>query len=118
MKLVNVIWFNPESRVIGIVVGEDEVTGKHKAYIGLGAGDNENSDAQQILNHGAPFTIPLQTGQLLKTMGALAPDLTATQAKIWREKLETSPVLHGDKQLDLGLYEELKAFLTRMVDRK
>ena len=117
MKLLDVVWFNGE-RLIGMVVGEDEVTGEKKAYIGIGAGGSEAHDSQHILERGVPFTIPFRTGQLLKSLGALAPDLTPTQAKIWLDKLLNSPVLHGDKQLDVGLYEELKAFLSKMAERK
>ncbi len=69
MKLVNVIWFNPESRVIGIVVGEDESLANIKPTSAWAPALQRKFGREgQILNHGAPFTIPLQTGQLLKTM--------------------------------------------------
>ncbi len=117
MELIDVVWFSGE-RLIGVVIGEDEFTGEKKAYIVTGAGISAEQDSKHILDHGVPFTIPFKTGQLLKSIGALAPDLTTIQAKIWLNKLMSSPVLHGDKQLDVGLYEEIKAFLGKMAERK
>jgi len=43
----------PPSSTIGIVVGEDEVTGEIKFYIGVGSGVDEGADERMILEMGA-----------------------------------------------------------------
>jgi len=53
MKLVQVYWFT-SGKTTGIVIGQDEVTGKCKGYIGTAAGANELSDATHILEYGSP----------------------------------------------------------------
>ena len=52
MKIINTIWFSK----IGIVMGKDEVTNEPKAYIGLGAGINEEADIKYITKRGSKFT--------------------------------------------------------------
>ena len=47
-------WFTGIFGTIGIVVGKDEVTGKKKAYIGLGGGADENADIEHIARTGSP----------------------------------------------------------------
>jgi len=51
------IWFIPIGLIgqIGIVMGEDERTGKRKAYIGIGYGLSEQRDEQRIIQTGARF---------------------------------------------------------------
>ena len=56
MRITNFQWFTHMGATIGIVIGEDEVTGKKKAYIGCGAGLDEGEDARHIAKTGAKFT--------------------------------------------------------------
>lgn len=65
MKILNTLWFTEmgSPRPIGIVFGVDEVTGKHKAYIGTCSGMNEKLDADYIAQHGAKF--PFESAKLL-----------------------------------------------------
>ena len=55
MKILDAIWFNEmgKKEPIGIVIGEDEITGEKKAYIGVGAGFEEGSDVISISERGA-----------------------------------------------------------------
>ena len=55
MKIIDAIWFteHASTRPIGIVIVEDEHTGKIKAYIGTGHGYDEGVDAYHIVSNGA-----------------------------------------------------------------
>jgi hypothetical protein len=55
MKIIATHWFTEMGGCLGIVVGEDEITGERKAYIGSGDGFSENADAQKILQRGGKF---------------------------------------------------------------
>lgn len=56
MKIINSFWFTG-LKTIGIITGEDEVTGKRKAYIGVSAGFDEKSDTLEITSYGLPFSL-------------------------------------------------------------
>lgn len=80
MKILDAVWFTPippawlqavamsgVSLTIGVVLGQDEVTGQKKAYIGYGRGRDEGEDSGFIASHGSP--IPLEAvGVLFGTM--------------------------------------------------
>ena len=55
MKIIDAIWFTEmgSQRPIGIVIGEDEHTGKKKAYIGTAFGNDKGADAAHIAATGA-----------------------------------------------------------------
>jgi hypothetical protein len=57
MKITDSIWFTSFGWIgcIGIVMGEDDVTRKRKAYIGVGLGVNEAFDERLIVQNGAKF---------------------------------------------------------------
>lgn len=55
MNLIDAIWFTSLRGTVGIVIGEDEVTGKRKAYVGIGDGFDEKVDAEHILEWGCPL---------------------------------------------------------------
>lgn len=57
MKILDTIWFTEMGslRPIGIVIGEDEITGERKAYIGVGNGESEERDSKSIAGTGAKF---------------------------------------------------------------
>lgn len=59
MKILNAIWFTEHgsSRPIGIILGIDENTKEHKAFIGTGNGVSEEIDAGYIASHGAKFPV-------------------------------------------------------------
>lgn len=59
MKILDVIWFTEMGslRPIGIVIGEDEITGERKAYIGVGNGEDEERDSKSIAGTGAKFSL-------------------------------------------------------------
>jgi len=56
MKIIDDIWFTSFMANIGIVIGEDEVTGERKAYIGVGDGFHLEVDRQMIATHGAKLS--------------------------------------------------------------
>ena len=59
MKIIDSLWFTSLGILggcIGIVLGEDEVTGEKKAYIGTAVGDNQERDERHIAMNGAKFT--------------------------------------------------------------
>jgi len=51
------IWYTVGFSCIGIVSGEDVMTGEFKRYIGIGSGKDERSDIKNIVTKGAPFHI-------------------------------------------------------------
>lgn len=56
MNIQDAIWFTElGGQCIGIVIGQDEVTGERKAYIGTGYGEDEGLDARFICANGAKF---------------------------------------------------------------
>ncbi len=58
------MWFTtPHAHTIGIVMGEDKVTEKLKAYIGLGDGVDEEADKKKIAELGSHF--PIETAKYL-----------------------------------------------------
>lgn len=59
MKVTDTYWFTPAvGGPVGIIVGVDEVTGEHKAYIGsLAASTTEKVDAQQIAEYGSKLDL-------------------------------------------------------------
>lgn len=64
VKTVNQYWFNGMFGTIGIVTGEDEVTGKRKAYIAPVPGMSEEADVRRIKEAGAPVD-PRQIADIL-----------------------------------------------------
>lgn len=56
MKIKNSHWFTGMNFTIGIVTGVDEVTGKPKAYIGLGRGYDPDVDTRLIAQQGSPVS--------------------------------------------------------------
>lgn len=66
MKEIKTFWFTNVSGVIGIVVGEDEVTKKRKAYIGVASGAGVQADTDYIKSFGSPVSLAV-----LREMAAL-----------------------------------------------
>lgn len=54
MKIKQAYWFSTMVGTIGIIVGEDEYTGKRKGYIGNAAGYDEEADTKHIAERGSP----------------------------------------------------------------
>lgn len=69
MKNTHDYWFSGLVPLVGIVVGEDEITGEGKAYIGVAAGLDQVADAKHIAQRGAKLTLPV----LDEIRGHLAP---------------------------------------------
>ncbi len=65
MKILETIWFTGMYGFVGIVLGEDNITGERKAYIGVHNGVDEDSDRALIANGGAHLTKEI-AAQLLK----------------------------------------------------
>lgn len=60
MKILDTKWITlMTGECIGIVVGEDKITGKRKAYIGMGQGRNEDDDTTQIAENGSPLYLSM-----------------------------------------------------------
>lgn len=57
MKITHDIWFNNALGVVGIVVGEDEITGESKAYVGVAAGHNLQDDMKLVAELGGKFPL-------------------------------------------------------------
>lgn len=57
MKVTEKFWITTDRGCIGIICGEDEITGERKAYIGIGNGQNENWDAEYIAQQGSPLSL-------------------------------------------------------------
>ena len=57
MKIIDSIWFNNSLGTMGIVVGEDEITGKRKAYVGIGRGADQDQDIELIKENGVQLTL-------------------------------------------------------------
>lgn len=57
MKVIETIWFTNNDGCIGIVIGEDDVTGDRKAYIGPASGADEKGDTGKILAWGNKLSI-------------------------------------------------------------
>ena len=58
MKLDKVAWFTTsDGKVIGVVLGRDEMTDVPKAYIGVCGGKDERSDLAMIVLKGAQFPV-------------------------------------------------------------
>ncbi len=71
MKEIKTFWFTNSTGVIGVVVGEDEVTAERKAYIGISSGGNERADTEMIKNYGSPVSQAFLQGMmiLMKKLG-------------------------------------------------
>ena len=55
MEIFDSTWFTmPNGTAIGIVLGEDKLTHRKKAYMGLGRGQSQEDDEKWILEHGYP----------------------------------------------------------------
>ena len=59
MKILRDYWFSGLGPLIGIVAGVDEVTGKGKAYIGVGQGIDQEADAKYVAKTGAKLPLPI-----------------------------------------------------------
>lgn len=99
MKIINSFWFTG-LKTIGIITGEDEVTGKRKAYIGVGAGFDEKSDAHEITCYGSPFSLEVAE-LILKDL----KEVEKTKQK--NVKVSFNPEAH-DKQNEFGLTSNYK----------
>lgn len=64
LKVLGSIWFG----LLGVVKAQDKITGELKIYIGMGDGENENEDIEQILAWGKKYT-PEHFKFLLKWAG-------------------------------------------------
>lgn len=52
MKIIDKLWFTSTLGTMGIIVGEDEVTGERKAYVGIGYGVSEDHDLGMVKSWG------------------------------------------------------------------
>ncbi len=55
MKIISVHWLSGNFGTLGIVVGEDTITKKKKAYIGKAFGANEEHDTKHVAEQGSPL---------------------------------------------------------------
>ncbi|KKN28987.1 hypothetical protein LCGC14_0848530 [marine sediment metagenome] len=53
MLILDTIWLTGMYGNIGIVLGEDSITGEKKAYIGVHTGHDEDSDREMVASGGA-----------------------------------------------------------------
>ncbi len=59
MKIIETFWFTGGIGTVGIVVCENEVTRKRKAYIGIASGLCEQVDTESIMHHGSKVSLPI-----------------------------------------------------------
>ncbi len=57
MKVIETLWFNGFKGSVGIVVIEEDVTKKRKAYIGVASGKDEKLDTDGIISWGQRFSL-------------------------------------------------------------
>ena len=57
MNITHDYWFSGMAGLVGIVVGEDEITGEIKAYIGVALGIDQESDAKYVNQGGTKLTL-------------------------------------------------------------
>ena len=57
MKIIETLWFTNKDGCIGIVVGEEDITGDRKAYIGPASGTDVKADTEAILAWGTKFSL-------------------------------------------------------------
>ncbi len=58
VMVIDAAWFTDMTmgaKIIGIVLGKDEITGEVKAYLGVGSGFDEGRDAERIIRLGQKF---------------------------------------------------------------
>lgn len=63
MKVLKKTWFTQGIYVMCVVLGEDEVTKKKKAYIAVVSGLDEKTDINYVCSHGAHF--PVDAAEIL-----------------------------------------------------
>lgn len=56
MRVTGTYWFSGMTGMLGIVTGEDEMTGEKKAYIGVVDGQDEEADTERIRQLGSPVS--------------------------------------------------------------
>lgn len=54
---------HPTDRTIGVIICEDQLTHTHKAYIGVGTGEDEAWDTKRIMERGGTF--PVEMAELI-----------------------------------------------------
>ena len=59
MKTIDATWFTTLSGTVGIVVADDEVTGKRKAYSGIVSGLDEKHDTERVKCYGVELSLPI-----------------------------------------------------------
>lgn len=80
MKIIHDVWFNNMLGVVGIVVGEDEITGERKAYVGVAAGHNLEDDMKLVAELGGKF--PLVRAEEIRDLLAMPRKKTTGMPKI------------------------------------
>lgn len=66
MKILDTMWFNSRGGHCGLVIGEDEVTGEKKAYIGVVSGTNEEADTKEVAEWGCRVNLSRLNGIIKK----------------------------------------------------
>ncbi len=91
MKFIDSFWFHNLSETFGIVVGEDEHTGKRKGYAAVVTGFNQKGDEAHIMAHGGPVSADYlkEIADKLDPPAPPAPD--TTRADIFKEIDERFP---------------------------
>lgn len=69
MNITHDFWFSGMAGLVGIVVGEDEITGEIKAYIGVAPGIDQVADAKFVNQGGTKLSL----STLDEIRGHLAP---------------------------------------------
>jgi len=69
LNITHDFWFSGMAGLVGIVVGEDEITGEIKAYIGVAPGIDQVADAKFVNQGGTKLSL----STLDEIRGHLAP---------------------------------------------
>ncbi len=81
MKIIDDIWFTGFQGIVGILIGEDDVTHERKAYVGIVSGKGLWKDVNAIAENGCPLTPEVA----MKIAGLLNPSNDKKKVERLRE---------------------------------
>lgn len=116
MKIKEAYWFSAMPGTIGVVVGEDDVTGKHKGYIGIVSGYDEDFDKKKVAELGSPVDPKtlreiadyLSESKTQKTLELNERELAVLLVSLELREMHHSPLNRNDRAALKRLIEQVK----------
>jgi hypothetical protein len=99
MNIGRYYWFTGSFGTLGIVTGEDKITGVKKAYIGQVSGTDEDMDAKHVTEHGTPLH-PSILKSVLQDLGEPDSIQLSNQLALVQAEAEGYGTLLLDVQMD------------------